>query len=178
MCDLGHQLKAASVDEQNKRSSQALAGLDDPGRTRACNLWFRRPTPYPSNLQSLVPKTNALSIRPQGQVIEGNRQRIVRSHLPAPRTHWPPCSACSSKSEAAELRLQATCSSIILPSQSGVAQWLACWAHNPKVRGSKPRSATFGCAPGSVLRHKEWSLQHSVAQALLPPPPSLPQIAK
>ena len=25
---------------------------------------------------------------------------------------------------------------------SGVAQWLACWAHNPKVRGSKPRSAT------------------------------------
>ena len=25
--------------------------------------------------------------------------------------------------------------------KSGVAQWLACWAHNPKVRGSKPRSA-------------------------------------
>ena len=25
---------------------------------------------------------------------------------------------------------------------SGVAQWLACWAHNPKVRGSKSRSAT------------------------------------
>ncbi len=24
---------------------------------------------------------------------------------------------------------------------SGVAQWLACWAHNPKVRGSKPCSA-------------------------------------
>ena len=24
---------------------------------------------------------------------------------------------------------------------SGVAQWLACWAHNPNVRGSKPRSA-------------------------------------
>ena len=22
-----------------------------------------------------------------------------------------------------------------------MAQWLACWAHNPKVRGSKPRSA-------------------------------------
>jgi hypothetical protein len=27
--------------------------------------------------------------------------------------------------------------------RSGVAQWLACLAHNPKVRGSKPRSATF-----------------------------------
>ena len=26
---------------------------------------------------------------------------------------------------------------------SGVTQWLACWAHNPKVRGSKPRSATL-----------------------------------
>ena len=29
-------------------------------------------------------------------------------------------------------------------STSGVAQWLACWAHNPKVRGSKPRSAIIG----------------------------------
>ena len=27
--------------------------------------------------------------------------------------------------------------------KSGVAQWLACWAHNPKVRGSKPRSAIY-----------------------------------
>ena len=39
---------------------------------------------------------------------------------------------------------------------SGVAQWLACWAHNPKVRGSKPRSAvpnlgaTLGLEPGSL----------------------------
>ena len=24
---------------------------------------------------------------------------------------------------------------------SGLAQLLACWAHNPRVRGSKPRSA-------------------------------------
>ena len=41
-----------------------------------------------------------------------------------------------------------------------MAQWLACWAHNPKVRGSKPRSANFcdgaqGCerptsAPGQL----------------------------
>ena len=31
--------------------------------------------------------------------------------------------------------------------QSEVAQWLACWAHNPKVRGSKPRSATFVVSP-------------------------------
>jgi hypothetical protein len=25
----------------------------------------------------------------------------------------------------------------------GMAQWLPCWAHNPKVRGSKPRSANW-----------------------------------
>ena len=31
--------------------------------------------------------------------------------------------------------------------QSGVAQWLACWAHNPKVRGSKPRSAILDWCP-------------------------------
>ena len=29
------------------------------------------------------------------------------------------------------------------PRHSGVAQWLTCWAHNPKVRGSKPRSAIY-----------------------------------
>ena len=29
----------------------------------------------------------------------------------------------------------------LVPINSGVAQWLACWAHNSKVRGSKPRSA-------------------------------------
>ena len=31
---------------------------------------------------------------------------------------------------------------------SGVAQWLACWARNPKVRGSKPRSVTGTTALG------------------------------
>ena len=30
---------------------------------------------------------------------------------------------------------------IIIHADSEVAQWLACWAHNPKVRGSKPRFA-------------------------------------
>ena len=32
-------------------------------------------------------------------------------------------------------------------SKSGVAQWLACWAHNPKVCGSKQRSANFVLPP-------------------------------
>ena len=31
----------------------------------------------------------------------------------------------------------------ILYVESRVAQWIACWAHNPEVRGSKPRSAEF-----------------------------------
>ena len=40
---------------------------------------------------------------------------------------------------------------------SGVAQWLACWAHTPKVRGSKPRSANVtverpGASSGGVVR--------------------------
>ena len=33
-------------------------------------------------------------------------------------------------------------------STSGVAQWLACWAHNPKVPGSKPGSAICSCLKG------------------------------
>ena len=47
---------------------------------------------------------------------------------------------------------------------SAVAQWLACWAHNPKVRGSKPRSATF------LPRHTRWdgsltiTIPHSINQ--------------
>ena len=39
------------------------------------------------------------------------------------------------------------------PLHSGVAQWLACWAHNPKVRGSKPRSATFVSRSAVLGRH-------------------------
>ena len=37
-------------------------------------------------------------------------------------------------------------------SASGVAQWLACWAHDPKVRGSKPRSATCADMRATQLR--------------------------
>ena len=35
--------------------------------------------------------------------------------------------------------------------QSEVAQWLACWAHNPKVRGSKPRFANLPAGHTCVL---------------------------
>ena len=34
---------------------------------------------------------------------------------------------------------------------SGLVRWLACWAHNPKVRGSKPRSATWKLWPSIVV---------------------------
>ena len=49
------------------------------------------------------------------------------------------------KTDALSIRPQGLCfksRARVLPIISGVAQWLACWAHNPKVRGSKPRSAT------------------------------------
>ena len=50
---------------------------------------------------------------------------------------------------------------------SGVAQWLACWAHNPKVRGSKPRSATFPIvAPEYAQRVR--MLLHSSTFSILP----------
>ena len=48
---------------------------------------------------------------------------------------------------------------------SGVAQWLACWAHNPKVRGSKPRSAMpmfpwpGGRAPGLQAQGRRFESQ-------------------
>ena len=35
------------------------------------------------------------------------------------------------------------CLALETTNNSGVAQWLACWAHDPKVRGSKPRSASL-----------------------------------
>ena len=31
-----------------------VASKIDPGRTRTCNLWFRRPTPYPLGHRALV----------------------------------------------------------------------------------------------------------------------------
>jgi hypothetical protein len=36
-------------------------------------------------------------------------------------------------------------------SSSAVAQWLACWAHNPKVRGSKPRCAISRLSVGGSV---------------------------
>ena len=42
-----------------------------------------------------------------------------------------------------------------LPShQSEEAQWLACWAHNPKLRGSKPR---FARVVGASRPHDHWA---------------------
>ena len=51
--------------------------------------------------------------------------------------------------QIAKLQLVAATS---IQSSSGVAQWLACWAHNPKVRGSKPRSANFATSVWILCR--------------------------
>jgi hypothetical protein len=56
------------------------------------------------------------------------------------------CDSLRSKSEFTEVN-------------SGVAQWLACWAHNPKVRGSKPRSAMLHVrAEGNLARNSPSSM--------------------
>ena len=51
---------------------------------------------------------------------------------------------------------------------SGVAQWLACWARNPKVRGSKPRSATFSLAASEYAQRTSMSLRSTTV--LIAPP--------
>lgn len=50
---------------------------------------------------------------------------------------------------------------------SGVAQWLACWAHNPKVRGSKPRSATFSFAAAACAQ-RDYMLLQSTTFSIVP----------
>ena len=62
------------------------------------------------------------------------RFESCRGHVDATILTYP--RLCSASEDGPRARL------IFNPfRQSGVAQWLACWAHNPKVRGSKPRSA-------------------------------------
>ena len=41
--------KYGGGDDRDKHRTAILYGgrYHDPGRTRTCNLWFRRPTPYP-----------------------------------------------------------------------------------------------------------------------------------
>ena len=64
---------------------------------------------------------------------------------PTPQSLWPsieaPQSPSSAKIAVVSLILVAAAPDFPNFPTSGVAQWLACWAHNPKVRGSKPRSA-------------------------------------
>ena len=45
----------------------------------------------------------------------------------------------------------------ILALESEVAQWLACWAHNPKVRGSKPRFANLSPRPATTPNMKHYT---------------------
>ena len=72
----------------------------------------------------------------------------------APR---PRQAASLPRSALAPLRLHSGCRSPNLPLAreacvpSGLPLWLACWAHNPKVRGSKPRSATRALWPPAVV---------------------------
>ena len=57
--------------------------------------------------------------------------------------------------------------SIVAIINSGVAQWLACWAHNPKVRGSKPRSAIFALLHINAFAQTTPLNQHQMANACM-----------
>ena len=60
---------------------------------------------------------------------------------------------------------------------SGVAQWLACWAHNPKVRGSKPRSAMI-CSQAELTWCRTRAVHPGASRRILRPADSAPaQIA-
>ena len=56
---------------------------------------------------------------------------------------------------------------------SGVAQWLACWAHNPKVPGSKPGSAMLIKQPQHGAAGSEYIFQCFCTAQLNPTPGSL-----
>ena len=64
-----------------------------------------------------------------------------------------------------QIHVPAACSKISKSSCSGVAQRMACWAHNPKVRGSKPCSATYSQA-GSPSSRMHNTTEHACATAL------------
>ena len=53
-------------------------------------------------------------------------------------------------------------------SASEVAQWLVCWAHNPKVRGSTPRFANFSqCGRAGVDLFTDRQIPGDSSKALL-----------
>jgi hypothetical protein len=92
----------------------------------------------------------------------GGRQEGHQLHAPPPPQRRPPriyvcasfrnglyCLAPSHRSSS-----PAPCSTLDgkrnACAQSGMAQWSACWAPSPKVRGSKPRSASHLPGPGGA----------------------------
>ena len=65
-----------------------------------------------------------------------------------------------------EPQLYVTCAFVFFvhgwSATSGVAQWSACWAHNPKVPGSKPGSARIWAHKDP---HLPWAFPHTHADA-------------
>ena len=64
-------------------------------------------------------------------------------HAPLFISYWEPLQSNEFPIEQASVAMATV--PLLDSNTSGVAQWLACWAHNPKVRGSKPRSANVCC---------------------------------
>ena len=66
---------------------------------------------------------------------------MCSSTVPGPHASGGSARVCRHHCGAPSAAIAAQSIAHISTHHSGVAQWLACWAHNPKVRGSKPRSA-------------------------------------
>ena len=95
--------------------------------------------------------------------VRGSKPRSAM-FLPGPTCRGSGSRGCSGAPHALCRALYVRCRSI----HSGVAQWLACWAHNPKVRGSKPRSAMILPGPPAEAQdHKDAVVPpHSLSGAI------------
>ena len=110
--------------------------LNDPGRTRACNLWFRRPTPYPLGHRAIWRcKSHAAHVL--YECMRGNRMctgivhiRIVNFH-----TH----ARCAGLADLFAFSLGATVMEVLtlwpsgLRRQTQVLVERSAWARTPQV---------------------------------------------
>ena len=75
-------LRAAYVRRAQSLPSASARAKYDPGRTRTCNLWFRRPTPYPLGHRATYP----LSLAPHIDLVQSTRAREARTRGVRPRS--------------------------------------------------------------------------------------------
>ena len=67
-------------------------------------------------------------------------------------THWAVAEMQAFCASAVQYVTTTSSGQVDMCGMSEVAQWLACWAHNPKVPGSKPGFATCKCPMDCLLQ--------------------------